>query len=237
MTRGLKYCCAMCGRSSWARSPLVRTPWCSTSTMAPPLWFRSRTPASTALMVSSRSPECSDPTDAPSSGPLAQTRPLPNAWPGLASKSKSSQRHSTLAPNAARSASTWPRSLPISRLKVLEEFAPHVLPGIEAGDDRIHDPRRAVNNVQGRVKAVVANLARRDLFGVFVRDPTRIDAVHVDAVGVVIRRRGAGHHVQRRLRHIGVGMARGLGLAIELPLDRRDIHRSEERRVGKERRS
>src|ERR1039458_8780090 len=197
MTRGLKCCCAMCGRSLWARSPLVTTPWCSTSTMAPPLWFRGRTPTSTALMVSSRSPECSSPADAPSSGPLAQTRPLPNAWPGLASKSKSSQRHSTLAPNAARSAFTWPRSLPISRLKVLEELAPNMLAGIEAGDDRIDDPRRPVHDIQGRVKAVVAHLARRDFFGVFVRDPARIDAVHMDAVGVVVRRRGAGHHVQR----------------------------------------
>jgi len=37
-----------------------------------------------------------------------------------------------------------------------------VLSGIEAGDDRIDDSRRAVHNVQGRVEAVVASLARRD---------------------------------------------------------------------------
>jgi hypothetical protein len=85
-------------------------------------------------------------------------------------------------------------------------------------NDGIHDPRRAIHDVQRRMKAMLLLLARRDVHRIFVRHPAGVHRVHVDAVGVIIRRRGARHHVQRRLGHVGVRMARGLELAVELTL-------------------
>ena len=62
-----------------------------------------------------------------------------------------------------------------------------------------------------------------DVRGVFVRHPAGVHGVHVDAVGVIIRRGGARHHVQRGLGHVGVRMPRGLELAVKLSLDGRDV--------------
>ena len=58
---------------------------------------------------------------------------------------------------------------------------------------------------------------------VLVGDPAGVDAVHVDAVGVVVGRRGARHHVQRGLRHVRVRVPGRLEAAVELPLDRRHV--------------
>ncbi len=58
---------------------------------------------------------------------------------------------------------------------------------------------------------------------VLVAHPTGVDAVHVDAVGVVVGGRGAGHHVQRRLGHVRVRVAGGLEPSVELPLHRRHV--------------
>ena len=58
---------------------------------------------------------------------------------------------------------------------------------------------------------------------VLVGDPAGVDAVHVDAVAVVVGRGRARHHVQRRLGHVRVRMAGGLEAPVELPLDRRDV--------------
>jgi len=57
----------------------------------------------------------------------------------------------------------------------------------------------AVHDVQRRMEAVLGHLALGDVRRVFVRHPAGVHGVHVDAVGVVIRRGGAGHHVQRGL--------------------------------------
>jgi hypothetical protein len=49
--------------------------------------------------------------------------------------------------------------------QVFQEFAPDVLAGVEAGDDRIHDARRAVHDVQRRMEPVIAHFARGDRGG------------------------------------------------------------------------
>ena len=59
--------------------------------------------------------------------------------------------------------------------------------------------------------------------GILVGHPAGVDAVHVDAVGVVVGGGGAGHHVQRRLGHVRVRVPRRLEAAVELALDRRDV--------------
>ena len=58
---------------------------------------------------------------------------------------------------------------------------------------------------------------------VLVGHPAGVDAVHVDAVGVVVGRRGARHHVQRGLGHVRVRVRVVLKLPVELPLHRRDV--------------
>ena len=87
----------------------------------------------------------------------------------------------------------------------------------------IDDARRAVHDVERRMEAVLDGLARGDLGRILVGHPAGVDAVHVDAVVVVVGRRGARHHVERGLRHVGVRMPRRLEVAVELPLDRRDV--------------
>jgi hypothetical protein len=85
-----------------------------------------------------------------------------------------------------------------------------VLAGVEAGDDGVDDARGAVDDVERRMEAVLGGLARGDLGGILVGHPAGVDAVHVDAVVLVVGRRGAGQHVERGLRHVGVRMARRL---------------------------
>ena len=68
-----------------------------------------------------------------------------------------------------------------------------------------------------------AVLARREVHGVLVAHPPGVDAVHVDPGGVVVGRRGAGHHVERGLGHVGVRVLSGLEAPVELALDRRHV--------------
>ena len=75
----------------------------------------------------------------------------------------------------------------------------------------------------GGWKRCSARLARGDLRRILVGHPAGVDAVHVDAVGVIIGGRGARHHVERGLGHVGVRMARGLEVAVELPFHRRHV--------------
>ena len=84
---------------------------------------------------------CSNPTDAPSSGLLARTRPSANAWPALASMSESSQPRFTRLPNAVRSASTWPRNKPLPSRAFPQQPAPRRIP---------LGPLRAVHRFAGR---------------------------------------------------------------------------------------
>ena len=58
---------------------------------------------------------------------------------------------------------------------------------------------------------------------ILVGDPAGVDAVHVDAVAVVVGRRGARHHVERGLRHVRVRVAGRLEVPVELPFHRRHV--------------
>ncbi len=104
-----------------------------------------------------------------------------------------------------------------------EELAPHVPARVHAGDDGVHDARRAVDDVERRVEAVVRDLPRRDLGRILVGHPAGVHAVHVDAVLLVVSRGGARHHVERGLGHVRVRMPRGLEALVELPFHRRDV--------------
>src|SRR6266513_5733769 len=89
--------------------------------------------------------------------------------------------------------------LPIRGRVVFQDLAPDMRAGIDAVEDRIHDARATVDDVERRVKALLGGLARGNLHRILVGDPAGVDAVHVDAVGMVIGCRRARHHVQRRL--------------------------------------
>src|SRR5215468_5903602 len=86
--------------------------------------------------------------------------------------------------------SSLPMVSPRCRFVVLEEQSPQVVAGIYTVEHRVDDPRRAVDDVERRVKAVNASLALRVHLGIFIGDPAGIDAVHVDSVTDVIRPRG-----------------------------------------------
>src|SRR3954470_15546239 len=79
-----------------------------------------------------------------------------------------------------------PPGLPIGRPIVFEELSPHVRAGVEAGDDRCDDAGGAVDAVERRMETLLGKVSRRDLRGIFVGDPSCVDAVHVDAVVVVV---------------------------------------------------
>lgn len=108
---------------------------------------------------------------------------------------------------------------PVGGFVVLQEFAPDMFTGVVAGDDGIDDPGGAVDNIERRMKPVFLLFACGDLDGVFIGDPAGVDGIHVDSVGVVIGCRGAGHHVERRLGHVGMRVSGGLELAVELAFD------------------
>ena len=63
-----------------------------------------------------------------------------------------------------------------------------------------------------------------DMHGVFVAYPTGVHAVHVNTRRLIVRRRCAGHHVQRRLGHIRMRVTRGFEAPVELPFHGRNIH-------------
>ena len=99
-----------------------------------------------------------------------------------------------------------------------------MLAGVEPGDDGIDDAGGAVDDVERRVEPVLGGLALGDVDGVLVAHPAGVDAVHVDAVGVVLRGAGARHHVERGLRHVRVRVLRRLEPPVELPFDGRHVH-------------
>ena len=74
------------------------------------------------------------------------------------------------------------------------------------------------NKARDAVKALLDNLPRGNWCRIFIGHPSRVHAVHVNPVVMVIRRRGARHHIQRGLGHIGVGMTSGLLKPVELAL-------------------
>src|SRR5215203_6460849 len=78
--------------------------------------------------------------------------------------------------------------LPVRRLVVFQKLAPDVRARVEAGNDRINDPRGTIDDVERWMKAVVRGLARGDLCRIFVGNPAGVHAVHVDAVVEVVGR-------------------------------------------------
>src|SRR6476659_888024 len=94
--------------------------------------------------------------------------------------------------------------LPISRFVVLQELAPDMLTAVDAADDRIDDPRGAIDDIQRRMKALLDDLARCELRRILVGDPAGVDRIHVDAVVAVIGSGRSRHHVERGLGHVGV---------------------------------
>ena len=98
-----------------------------------------------------------------------------------------------------------------------------MLTGVKTIDNRIHDPRRSVHDVQRRMKTMLASLCALSIPDLRP-SPTRIHAVHVNSIGMIIRRRSARHHVQRRLGHVRMRMPGRFEFAIKLPFHRRDIH-------------
>src|SRR6202171_2034768 len=104
--------------------------------------------------------------------------------------------------------------LPICRAIVLEEFAPYVNASVESGDNRIDDSCRAIHYVQRRMEAMLGGFPRGNLLRILVGDPSRIDAVHVDAVGDIVGGRSSGHHVEGGLRHVRMRMPDSLVRAV-----------------------
>ncbi len=111
-------------------------------------------------------------------------------------------------------------SLPVCVPVIFQKPAPYVLAGIESGDDWIHDSRRSIDYVKRRMEPVLGSFPCGDFLGIFIGDPTRVDAVHVDSAQHVILCRGSRHHVQRRLRHVCMRMSRRLERTVELALHR-----------------
>ena len=85
-----------------------------------------------------------------------------------------------------------------------------------------------VDQVQGQVeRGMEARIGESQPGGVrsLVGDPARIDGGHENAVLLQhFSGAGAGEHVQRGLRHVGVRMPRALVGTAELPLHGRHIH-------------
>src|SRR5690242_1469259 len=109
-------------------------------------------------------------------------RSMPEGIPRGAARAKRAKRArgAFAALPAPRHARRSLRALPVGRAIVLQELAPHVAPGVHAADDRVHDARAAIDDVERRVEAMVGHLARRDLGRILVGDPAGVDAVHVD---------------------------------------------------------
>ena len=112
---------------------------------------------------------------------------------------------------------------PIGGLVVLEKFSPEMDSRIFASNDRVHNPRRAVYDVEWWMEAMFLDFSGGDLDGVFVGHPSGIDAVHVDAVGVVVGGGGPSHHIERSLGHIGVWVASCFEFSVELTFHGGDI--------------
>ncbi len=73
------------------------------------------------------------------------------------------------------------------------------------------------------MKIKLCLFALGDVGRIFVGDPTRVDAVHVDAVADVVLGRSAGHHVERRFCHVRVRVLVGFVRPIEDAFHRRDV--------------
>ena len=75
-----------------------------------------------------------------------------------------------------------PFGSPLGRHVVLQKIAPRMLAGEDAGEDRIHDPRGTVHDVERRLEIVFLLLASESVGRILVRHPAGVHGVHVDAV-------------------------------------------------------
>ena len=90
-------------------------------------------------------------------------------------------------------------------------------------DDRIDDARRAVHDVERRMEPMLRRVLRAAIStgSSSVTQPVSTLFMWMPSAGS--RRRRARHHVQRRLGHVRVRMARRLELPVELALHRRHV--------------
>ena len=95
--------------------------------------------------------------------------------------------------------------------------------GIDATDNRVKNAGGTIDNIERRMKALFDNFPRCDFVGVLIGYPTGIDAIHVNAVAVIIGGGGAGHHVEGCLRHVRVGVPGGLPIPVELAFHGGDV--------------
>jgi len=68
----------------------------------------------------------------------------------------------------------------------------------DAINDRVNDARRAVHDVERRMKSMLLPLRSRYAPGLRP-SPSGVHGIHVNAGGVIVRRAGARHHVERGL--------------------------------------
>ena len=143
-----------------------------------------------------------------------------------------SAEHRGSTPHLARRATA---GLPLRRLVVLQEAAVEVLARL-AADDRVVHARRAVDEVQRRLEALLGEPHLRRVRAL-VGDPAGVDGGHEDAVGQELLGARAREHVERGLRHVRVRMPGTLVAAAELALHRGDVDdvRAPRRRRGERR--
>src|SRR4051794_37480977 len=96
----------------------------------------------------------------------------------------------TRAAEKAAGSSARELMLPGRGLVVLQELAGQVDAGVEAGEDGIDDAGCAVDDVERRLEVVLRLLAAGEMRRVLVRHPARVHGRHVDAVLLVVGRRG-----------------------------------------------
>lgn len=83
---------------------------------------------------------------------------------------------------------------------------------------RIANACSAIHDIQRRLKVVFFDLFLSQFHGVFIRYPTGIDGIHVNALLGKISGGGMGQHIQCGLGHIGMRMTLFFGKAIKFAL-------------------
>ena len=119
-------------------------------------------------------PRCSEPSSSPPAAPTTTGTSTTGSWPPSAAPPFSSlltaspptpdpARPGARSSHGAISSPSCPKPArsPVGGSVVLEELPVDVGAGVEPGDDRIDDPRRAVDDVERRVEAVLRRLALR----------------------------------------------------------------------------
>src|SRR3989338_4169993 len=116
------------------------------------------------------------------------------------------------------------RSFSPSRgLVVLEEFAQAVGTGQKPREHRVANSRRAVNDVERRLKIKLLLFPVGMKYWVLVGDPAGVHGVDEYPIFGVIRGGSKRQHVESGLGHVGVGVLVGFSAAREAPLHGGDI--------------